>query len=262
MPGSDQLKAGLLIGSALLIIGITLYWAPITQPANFYDYADNHPRFGINNFTNVISNLPFALVGFLGIRLLSQIPSRQADRVIEPEISSAYFLFFQALLATSLGSAFYHLSPDPFGLMLDRIPISLAFVNLYCIVLSEYISPRLGQRLLLPLNVYGLLAVVYWYLMTIYQTGAADLSAYVLIQLLPIVHLPLILMLYDERRPGGRYYLAALVTYGFAKLAELQDTHIYLLTGEWISGHSIKHLLAALAGWWIYRLLQLRTAKR
>ncbi|KKD00545.1 ceramidase domain-containing protein [Photobacterium halotolerans] len=260
--GPEQRKAGLLIGSALLLILVVLYWSPIIQPANFYDYADTRPCFGVNNFINVITNLPFALVGFLGIRLLSQIPAKQAAQVIEPEISSAYFLFFQALLATSLGSAFYHLSPDPFGLMLDRIPISLAFINLYCIVLSEYLSPRLGQKLLFPLNVFGLLAVMYWYLMTTYQEGPADLSAYVLVQLLPIVHLPLILMLCKERRPGGRYYLAALVTYGFAKLAELQDTTLYTLTGMWISGHSVKHLLAALAAWWIYRLLQLRTAKR
>ncbi|MCM0148638.1 ceramidase domain-containing protein [Photobacterium galatheae] len=258
MQSTERLKAVLLITSALVLLILVLSQSPITQPADFYQYADTRTRFGVPNFVNVISNLPFAIIGLLGIRLLSHTPKRQVVQVIEPNVAPAYFLFFQGLLATAIGSAYYHLTPTPFSLMLDRIPICLAFLSLYCIMLSEYIHPRLGQRLLFPLNLYGLLAVIYWYVQARTGDHSADLSAYVLVQLLPVLHVPMILFLYEEKRPGGGYYLAALISYGLAKLAEYLDSELFSLTGEWISGHSLKHLLAALSGWWIYLLLKKR----
>lgn len=262
MQRTEKFKAVLLITTALILLVLVLSQSPITQPADYYQYADTRAAFGVANFANVITNLPFALIGFLGVRLLSQISRQHVDRVIEPEVSPAYFLFFQGLIAAALGSAYYHLSPAPFSLMLDRLPICLVFLSLYCLVLSEYIQPSLGQKLLFPLNVYGLLAVIYWYVQTSTGDRPADLSAYVLVQLLPVLHLPLILLLYDEKRPGGRYYLAALMSYGLAKLAEYQDNEVFALTGGWISGHSVKHLLAALSGWWIYLLLKKRLSQQ
>jgi hypothetical protein len=39
------------------------------------------------------------------------------------------------------------------------------------------------------------------------------------------------------------------------------DARIYGL-GELVSGHTLKHLIAALAVWWLLRMLQLRSASR
>jgi hypothetical protein len=46
--------------------------------------------------------------------------------------------------------------------------------------------------------------------------------------------------------------------YLLAKVAEMLDRRIYTLTG-WISGHTLKHLIAALAVFWVLRMLRKRT---
>jgi hypothetical protein len=45
--------------------------------------------------------------------------------------------------------------------------------------------------------------------------------------------------------------------YVLAKIAEALDAQIYALTG-WISGHTIKHLIATLAVYWVLRMLRKR----
>src|SRR5438270_534161 len=47
--------------------------------------------------------------------------------------------------------------------------------------------------------------------------------------------------------------------YGFAKAAEVLDRQIYSLGGI-LSGHALKHLLAAAALYWLARMLQCRAA--
>ncbi len=49
----------LLILIAIALAALALYFSPITQSRNFYDYADQRTCLGIPNFGNVISNLPF-----------------------------------------------------------------------------------------------------------------------------------------------------------------------------------------------------------
>ncbi|GAB3522767.1 ceramidase domain-containing protein [Photobacterium alginatilyticum] len=235
----------------LLIIAITLailafYFSPITQSRNFYDYADQRTFLGVSNFFNVISNLPFLLVGLLGLKRFRT----HHLNAIEPRIRLLYPSFFIGLVAAFFGSSYYHLVPNAFTLMLDRIPITIAFITLYCIVLSEYIKPAIGYRLVIPATLYGLLSVVYWYATDVIN-GRGDLSAYVLVQVIPIIHLPLIIGLFTSPFSHGSYYLYALLAYVLAKWVESNDEQLYALLGG-ISGHSVKHLLAALGGYMIY----------
>jgi hypothetical protein len=51
------------------------------------------------------------------------------------------------------------------------------------------------------------------------------------------------------------------VWYGLAKVLEAGDEAVYALTGGWVSGHSIKHLLASGAVFAIWRQLWLRGAR-
>ena len=236
----------LLIAIAVVLAALAFYFAPIRQSRNFYDYADQRMLLGIPHFWNVISNLPFLLVGLYGLWQLKGNKSL----VIEPKSNPPYLLFFCGLIATFFGSGYYHLEPNAFTLMLDRIPLSITFLSLYCVVLSEYISPTLGQRLLLPVIGYGTLSVIYWYLSDVI-TGRGDLSAYILVQLIPIIHLPIIIWLFQPRYSHGNYYLYALFAYLVAKWAESYDDAIYGVLGV-LSGHSIKHLLAGAGGYLIY----------
>ncbi|MCQ1060355.1 ceramidase [Photobacterium sp. DNB23_23_1] len=235
----------LLIAIALALGVMAIYFSPIRQSRNFYDYADQRLLFGIPHFWNVVSNLGFLIVGIIGLR-----ESIRNRLVINQSLSFAYQLFFISLIGAFLGSSLYHLSPGPFTLMIDRIPITISFICLYCIILAEYLSPTLGRAMLLPTLAYGVLSVIYWY-MTDVIDGRGDMAPYVLVQLLPIIHIPLIIWLYPNSRNPTRYYFYALGLYVLCKLAESNDDEIYELTSQ-VSGHFLKHILAALAGYCVY----------
>lgn len=239
-------RISLLILIAIILAALALYFSPITQSRNFYDYADQQTWLGIPNFVNVISNLPFLLVGIFGLKQFCT----HHTYALEHRVNKIYPIFFGGLIAAFFGSGYYHLEPNALRLMLDRIPITVTFIALYCIVLSEYIHPHLGQRLFVPAIIYGVLSVIYWYVSDT-VSGRGDLSAYILVQLIPLIHLPLIIGLFRPQFSHSRYYLYALFAYLLAKWAESNDEQLYALLGE-ISGHSIKHLLAGFGGFIIY----------
>ena len=235
----------LLIAIALILGALALYFSPIKQSRNFYDYADQRLLLGIPHFWNVISNVGFLIVGVMGL-----IENKRQSLAVKPSMSFAYQLFFISLIGAFLGSSIYHLAPGAFTLMIDRIPITIGFISLYCIILAEYLSPKLGRAMLLPMLAYGVISVVYWY-MTDIITGRGDMAPYVLVQLLPIIHIPLIVWLYPNEKNPTRYYLYALGLYVLCKWAESNDDELYELTSQ-VSGHCIKHILAALAGYYVY----------
>ncbi len=60
-----------------LVCGILLlpwwrffFYAECPQAAGYHEFADTRIFLGIPNFLNVISNIPFLLVGILGLRFL------------------------------------------------------------------------------------------------------------------------------------------------------------------------------------------------
>ncbi|PSV49609.1 ceramidase domain-containing protein [Photobacterium indicum] len=235
---------GLIVIAAVLTLAAIIF-SPIKQSGNFYDYADQRMFFSIPNFWNVISNLPFLYVGLKGLQLF-----RQRSVAIEPNIVLQYPFFFFAIMLTFFASSYYHLTPNDFTLMFDRIPITLAFIALYCIILTEFVSRDAGRWLFFPMIVYGFLSIVYWYITTL-QNGRGDMSAYVLIQVIPIIHFPIILYFFCSRFTHRQYYLYALIAYVLSKWAESNDDEIYALLGG-ISGHSVKHVIAALGAYFIY----------
>ncbi|KLV08123.1 hypothetical protein C9I92_16015 [Photobacterium ganghwense] len=238
-------RYGLLVSVAVILGLLTLLFSPVYQPADFYDYADQRTFAGIPNFLNVLTNLGFALVALTGLWHLYT-----SHLTIIPTFGQAYQLFFIGLLLTSLGSAVYHYQPGPLTLVLDRIPIAISFISLYGIVVAEHLSLQLAKAMIWPLLGYGVLSVNYWY-MTDIPAGQGNLAPYILVQLLPIIHIPMILWFYPSAEPATtRYYFMALGLYLLAKLAEVADREIYDLLG--FSGHSLKHLLAAGAGYLVY----------
>src|SRR5262245_33257398 len=80
---------------------------PIRQNPSYHDFADQREVFGVHNFWNVASNLPFALVGAGGLFLL-----RRRPQGILSELSAAYAIFFAGSILVALGSAYYHLEPN------------------------------------------------------------------------------------------------------------------------------------------------------
>ena len=207
---------------------------PIPQDPAYHRFTDTRAYFGIPNFWNVASNLPFLVAGALGLL--------QSRRLASPDLATHYRVFCAAVALVALGSAWYHLAPDNARLVLDRMPMTIAFMTLLAAVIADRINWVAGRALLWPLIVAGIASIAWW--IRTEAAGHGDLRAYALVQFLPMLLLPLMLLLWKGEGITARWLWMALVAYAVAKLAEFGDLH------------TVKHLLAALAAWMIIRAFQ------
>lgn len=231
-----------LILLAVVFCGmIALVFLPaIAQDPGYHRFADDRTLFGVRNFWNVASNALFILVGAFGIARISQLK----DSPLRP----GYALFCFSIALIGLGSSYYHDTPTTASLVWDRLPMAVAFMALLATVIADSVSPRAGKLLLAPFILLGIASVVYWHISE--TRGAGDLRFYGFVQALPVVFIPLILAMFGMNRLRAKYLWWAFVTYLLAKLAEYLDHGIYALTTV-ISGHALKHMLAALAILWV-----------
>lgn len=205
---------------------------PITQDPSYHQFADQRTLFGIPHLWNVLSNLPFLLAGLAG---LYQLASGKA-RCVLPELRAPYWIFFAASAVIAFGSGYYHWAPSDGSLIWDRLPITLAFMAFFSIIVGEHLNPTWGRRALWPLLCAGLISVAWWALQ-------GDLRAYVLVQFLPLLLVPFIVLLFPSRLTRIGFVWGVLGTYALAKGFEYFDASLYEAVG--MSGHTIKHLLAS-----------------
>jgi hypothetical protein len=109
--------------------------------------------------------------------------------------------------------------------------------------------------LLLPLVLLGGVGVVYWHLSEVHAAG--DLRFYLLVQLYPLAAIPLLMLLFPPRYTRSADLIAALLCYLLAKALELLDAQVYA-QGGLVSGHTLKHLVAGLSGWWLLYMVMKR----
>jgi hypothetical protein len=242
--------AVLLVLAGLAVIGAILAPAVPQDPA-YHRFADRSTLWGVPNFLNVVTNLPFLLTGLAGIREL-----RRGRPAIVPELRTGYLAFFIGVALIGPGSAYYHLAPDNATLVWDRLPMTIAFMAFFSIVVAEYISVPAGLNLLWPLVFAGIASVFYWHVTEV--QGHGDLRPYGLIQFLPMLLVPLILLMFRSPFSGTAYLWAMLGAYAAAKLAEFLDEPIFRAFHP-LSGHSLKHLLAALGTYCFLLAIRRRT---
>ena len=237
----DNKKIGsiAIIITTIISILIVLLLDPIKQNTEYHNFTDQRTYFDIQHFWNVISNLPFLFVGVLG---LYSIYSNKIKIITSLKIT--YILFFLGVSIVAIGSSYYHIKPSNASLVWDRLPMTIAFMSLFSIVISEFVSSKVGKILLWPLIVIGVLSVFYWY-------SVDDLRLYILVQFLPVLVIPLILLFFKSTFTNTHGYWFLLLAYVIAKLLEHFDSQIYNIL-FFISGHSIKHVIAALG---VYLLL-------
>jgi len=169
------MKHALLLLVAAGLVGGMFFVDPIAQDAAYHQFADTRRILGIPNFWNVVSNLLFLYAGIEGFRFLA----RSGAAGLVPTLLPLYRVFFAGVLLTTFGSAWYHIGPANESLVWDRLPMTLAFMGLFSIVLAEHVSETLGKRLLLPLLLAGAGSVVHWWLTE--DRGQGDLRPYVLV---------------------------------------------------------------------------------
>jgi len=235
----------------LIVIGITLitmlFVSPISQDPAYHRFADQRSLLGVPHFWNVVSNLPFLLVGLAGMYLLWQ------QRHTAMPLRILHWIFFGGVALVALGSSYYHLRPENQTLVWDRLPMTIAFMAFFTLVTTHCVNSALGRRMLLPLLIVGIFSVFYWHVTE--QAGHGDLRLYALVQFLPMLLIPLMLLMFASRFAASKYIWWMLVAYVVSKLLEHFDTGIYQFLGG-ISGHSLKHLAAAVATGFFYLYLR------
>ena len=245
-------KLACIFGVAMLAIITVSFLQPIPQDPAYHDFIDTRTLYGVPNFWNVASNAVFVIAGLLGMLMLA---GRQPVTGGLPELRPAYLVFFVGVFFTGFGSAYYHLDPSNATLVWDRLPMTLAFMAFFSMIIGEYLSPGVGRALLWPLLLVGVLSIVYWHMTE--SAGRGDLRPYALVQFLPMLLIPMILLMFRGRLNGGIFLWAMIVAYLVSKIAEYFDAELFDMTGV-LSGHAIKHIVAAVGTLFILIALRLR----
>ena len=236
-------RHGILLLAAACLLALTALHGPIPQPASYHQFADARSLWGMPNAWNVLSNLPFAIVGAWGLLQLSR--TQPAILFRAPWERWPWRLFFLGVTLTTFGSSYYHWAPDNARLLWDRLPMTVAFMSLLTAIVAERVSVRWARRLFVPFLALGIGSAVYWYITE--RAGHGDLRAYViLVQGGSLVAILLMMLLYPARTGGTGMLCGALGLYVVAKVFEEAD-HSIFLHGASIGGHCLKHLAAAAA---------------
>lgn len=206
-----------------------LLQAPIAQDQNYHAFADSRALSGIPNFGDVASNLPFLIVGLAGLWLC-------LSRDLGP-LRNAWLVMFTGIALVGVASSYYHWTPNDETLVWDRSSLTVGFMGLFIGLLGEYLGERL-RMLLGPAVFLGVASVLYWHWFD-------DLRIYYWVQMVPLLIVPFVMLAFRPRYTHQSLILAGAILYGLAKLTELGDKVIFRATGENVSGHTLKHLLAA-----------------
>lgn len=249
-----EMNLAIILCIALAAVVAAVSLGPIPQDPAYHRFADQRVLLSVPNFWNIITNIPFLAVGVMGMLLIARGKATGAL----PELRLIYFSFFLGLLGAALGSAWYHFDPTNQTLLWDRIPMALSFAAFFSAVLGEQVSTGAGRKMFLPLAALGVVSVLFWYASE--KSGAGDLRLYALVQYLPVLLIPLLLILYKPGLVPVAYLWAVIWCYLAAKAAETLDLAVYE-TVRLLSGHSVKHLLAA-AGAYVYYLALRRRGVR
>lgn len=215
---STRTRIAILV-TVLAVLLFLIFMPPLAQDESYHSFADQRTLLGIPNFWDVVSNLPFAVVGLIGLLAFRDFAAR---------------VVFLGIFFTAFGSAYYHLKPDNVRLFWDRLPMTFAFMSIFAIAIKQ-------RRLVVPLVIVGIASIVWWSL-----TG--NLWPYGLVQFGSLAALVLIAF---RSEPG---LWPVIGWYGLSKVAEHFDKQIYSVLP--LSGHTLKHLLAGISAWYILRWLQ------
>jgi hypothetical protein len=241
-----------LLVFTLLAVAAAFLLPAMPQPLDYHHFADQRAAFGIGNFLDVVTNVAFLLAGLAGLvvvfsgRACFEFPGERWP----------YAVFFLGVLLTAAGSAWYHLSPDNETLFWDRLPMTIAFMGLLSSQIVDRVSVRAGLALLVPMLLVGMGSVVYWIVTE--RAGAGNVLPYGILQGYSVVVLLIMATLHRSRytRANDVYFIFG--WYVLAKVLESMDGEILAL-GHVVSGHSLKHVAAAAAGFVACRMLLRRT---
>ena len=242
-------RSGLLALATAVLAGLLWAHGPIGQWADYHVFADRRSWLALPNAADVLSNLPFLAVGAWALWRLRRAPARS------PSLA-AWRAFALALVLTAIGSATYHWAPSNDSLVGDRLPIAWACAALTSAFLGERVGTHWSRLpVLVAALAFAAVAVAFWWLTE--RAGRGDLRLYLFVQMLPMLLVPLGLGLglkaMTPAATPARAWWAVLGCYVLAKLFEIADQPVFDALGGGLSGHTLKHLLAAAGAAWLLR---------
>jgi hypothetical protein len=246
------------LGLGIVSLSFVFFLPPIPQVTSYHAFADDRTMLGVPNFLNVASNLPFLVVGALGLGMVLRRDAVRPDGPLrELAERGPLVVLFAGVLLTAFGSSYYHLAPDNARLVWDRLPMTVAFMGFFASTIGERIGVRAGTMLLWPLVWLGFASVYNWHMGE--QRDAGDLRLYGFVQFYPLVTIPLMMGAFPARYTRSGDLVVALGWYLLAKVLEAGpvDHGIYGL-GHVVSGHTLKHLAAAAGAYWLYHRVRYR----
>jgi hypothetical protein len=229
-----------LTGVFLLLLAAALLGPAVAQSAHYHAFADQRSWGWLPHAMDVLSNLPFALWGMAGVWVLLRAVR---ERAVSAPAAAMAGIFFGGLWVTAAVSAAYHLQPGDAGLAWDRGGMVLAFAGVLGLAAIRAVSTRAGMALATAVLVLGPLSVYAWSLTgnmlpwaVLQGGGMALILGFACLRPAQARELPV------------RWALLIAI-YTLAKLLELGDHAVYEWTGQLVSGHSLKHMVAAFAAW-------------
>ena len=256
---SRRASVWLLILLTAVVALVCLMLPRIPQPLSYHLFADRRSFLGISNFGDVASNLPFAVIGVWGLAFLWRCKAAPASgHFLEQREQWPYLAVFVGIMLTAFGSSWYHLDPNNATLVWDRLPMTITFMGMVAAMIMERISLRLGLWLLPILLIIGIASVLQWNWSE--MRGAGDLRFYAAVQAYATL-VVLLALLFPARYTEGRYLGYVVGFYALAKMLEALDKPIFAGLRV-VSGHTLKHLAAAAAGYAILRMLEKRQPVR
>ncbi|MED6168265.1 hypothetical protein PIB30_010326 [Stylosanthes scabra] len=222
---------GAVVACFVLVMLVT---PSIPQPQKYHDFADKRTFFGIPHALNVISNLPLLIIGLVGLTLCHH-QNYYFNFRLQGEIWG-WTCFYFGVAASGLGSAYYHLNPNDARLAWDRWPMAVTFASLVATLITERIDEKKGIISIAPLNIGAISAVVFF----------DDIRLYGMFQFASCIAIPLMAYLLPPTYTHSSFWLLASGFYPLAMVQESTDRVIYMLTQHIVSGHTLKHLSAAM----------------
>jgi hypothetical protein len=243
-------RTWLIVGLAVVAIAAAFLLPAMPQPPAYHDFADSRRMLGVANFLDVTSNAAFLLVGVAGI-VVALLPR---TRLVTGAERLLYVVFFVGMVLTAGGSAYYHLAPDNETLFWDRLPMTISFMALVAAQVAERISLRAGVILVAPMLLVGVGSVVYW--RETERAGAGNVTPYGILQAFSVLVM-LVMAILPSRYTRANDVYMIFAAYVAAKILEAMDWQVLEMAG--VSGHTLKHLAAALAGYFVLRMIALRS---
>jgi len=247
---SNLITARRIYFSSLILFGIyALWYGKVEQPQSYYQFADSREFIGIPNGLDVMSNLALLYPAILGLALLQERGKNdyQYRDDIEPII---LYSFFSGMVLTFLGSVWFHLDPTDSTLMWDRLGMTIVLACYATLLISDFVSIEMAKKVHYPLIALGLLTIIYWLV-------AGDLRPYFIFKHQPIILIPILLVYGTKYYDRTKDYFWSFIFVILASTVESYDIEIFE-TIIFISGHTLKHIFAGTALWFVFKMIQQR----